>query len=359
MSETFEHGGNIFAIARQMGVSAGEILDFSASINPLGTVPDLYDAISTAFEQIIHYPETDAPELRQALSRWHCLPQESISVANGSTELIYLLPGLVKGKRALVVAPAFSEYSKALAREKWTVDYHILKHDDCFELNLELLQQQLNKGYDLLILCNPGNPTGRLYQREEIKNLAELCAKNSVFLVLDEAFMDFCEENSATAMAAQNSQMLVLRSMTKFYALPGLRLGWAVGTPSTISRLSALKEPWSVNCLAKAAGIASLADKQYTALTVKMITCWRNELAEGLASLPGCTVFPSAANYLLLKLPTAMAGKLASSLSRQKILVRDCANFKGLDGHFLRLAVRKGEDNRLLLDALQAMLKAT
>jgi threonine-phosphate decarboxylase len=165
--------------------------------------------------------------------------------------------------------------------------------------------------------------------------------------------MDFCEEGSAKALAVENPRMLILRSLTKFYALPGLRLGWAIGAPATISRLAALREPWSVNSIAQAAGIASLSDRKYAQKTREQVAYWRKELADGVADLRGCTVFPSAVNYLLVKLPTAKAGEVTAALAEQKILVRNCENFTGLDGRYLRLAVRRGEDNHRLLEALR------
>jgi threonine-phosphate decarboxylase len=354
MSVLFDHGGNIFAIARQFGCSPADIRDFSASINPLGPAPGVGAAILEALPDIVHYPESGAPELRRALAQRFGLAEGNVCVANGSTELIYLLPRLVVGERALVVAPAFSEYAKALARDRWGVDYFVLRHDDGFRLRLDALEERLAEGYDLLVMGNPGNPTGRLYSQAEIHGVASLCAEHGAFLVVDEAFMDFCEEGSVKGLAAENPRMLVLRSLTKFYALPGLRLGWAAGAPATIARLAALREPWSVNSLAQAAGLASLADRAYALRSREIVATWRQAFAEDLGALPGVTVYPGAANYLLLRLAGPDAEKVAERLAGERMLARHCDNFLGLDQRFLRLAVRSVEENSALAKILEA-----
>jgi threonine-phosphate decarboxylase len=352
MTIAFEHGGNIFAVARQMGISPEEILDFSASINPLGPAPGVGEAITAALPSIVHYPESQAPELQRALAQRYGLAEENVCVTNGSTESIYLLTRLVVGERALVVAPAFSEYAKALGRDRWGVDYFVLRHDEGFHLRLEALEEKLTEGYDLLVIGNPGNPTGRLYSQAEIHAVASLCAEHGAFLVVDEAFMEFCEEGSVKGLAAENPRMLVLRSLTKFYALPGLRLGWVAGVPSTIARLAALREPWSVNMLAQAAGLASLEDRAYALRSRELTALWRQAFVEDLSALPGLTVYPSAANYLLLRLAEPIAATVSQRLAEERMLVRQCANFVGLDDHFLRLAVRGVEDNGRLAAAL-------
>ncbi|AJE02433.1 threonine-phosphate decarboxylase CobD [Geobacter pickeringii] len=354
MKSVFDHGGTVFAVARSLGVPPEEILDFSASINPLGPVPGVREAVAAAFDRLVHYPDSEAAELRDALARHHGVGAEQICVANGSTELIYLVPRLAAGGRALVVAPPFSEYAKSLHRSGWEVDYLELDPAEGFALAPELLDGRLAAGgHGLLFLGNPGNPTGRLLRRDEITAVMELCRRRGTFLVLDEAFIDFCEEESAKREATAREGMVVLRSLTKFYAVPGLRLGYAIGHRSTIARLAALREPWSVNTLAQVAGIASLADEGYAERTRALVAAERERLAAGLARLPGLSPFPSAANYLLVEITAGpAAAELCRRLAVERILVRDCSSFRGLDGRFFRVAVRSGEENDLLLEAL-------
>lgn len=352
-----EHGGQVFAAARRRGVSPEMMLDFSASINPLGPAPAVKSAIIGALERIIHYPDSAATELQHALASEHHLAPEQIVVGNGSTELIYLLPRLVgqpAWRRALIVAPPFAEYARALQDADWHVDYFTLTANDGFALHLERLQHRLQAGYDLLVLANPGNPTGRLYPREEIERLIELAGAAGVITVVDEAFMDFCPTETVIRSTLRQWPLVVLRSLTKFHAIPGLRLGYAAATSTLAAQLATLRQPWSINVLAQVAGLAALAATSHQAATLALINHERTVLTTALARA-GITVYPGAANYLLLQLPAGCTGsELAQQLEEQCILIRACSSFPGLDDSFVRVAVRSAAENGRLLAALTA-----
>lgn len=351
--QSFGHGGTVYAAARYLGVTLGEILDFSASINPLGPPPGVREAVMTAFDQIGHYPDPDATELREALARRHGIMLSEVCPTNGSTELIHLLPRLITGGRALIVAPPFSEYALSLVKSGWEVHYFFLEPGNGFSLSLFKLAERLTDGFDLLILANPGNPTGALIPLPEITELLELCSISGTVPVIDEAFMDFCEEESAISAVISNGRGLVSRSLTKFYALPGLRLGYAVAAAGVIKRLAGLVPPWSVGTLAQAAGVAAVADDSYQERTLGLIAREREFLTAGLAALPGLRPYPSAANYLLVELISGLsATTLRDRLLPGRILIRDCANFPGLSSRFFRVAVRGHEENQQLLSAL-------
>jgi threonine-phosphate decarboxylase len=352
MTDTFDHGGTVFALARSLGIPPEELLDFSASINPLGPAPGVRDAVCSSFQRVLHYPDREAVELRGALADFHGVGAGNIVVANGSTELIYLLPRLLPGKKGLIVAPAFSEYARALERTGWEAEYLILSPADGFALSLEKLAARLAEDVDVLFLCNPANPTGSLLPLTLVERIYGLCRQARTFLVLDEAFMDFREEESAKRVISGDGGGIVLRSMTKFYAIPGLRLGYAIGAEDLIRNCADHLEPWSVNTPAQIAGIASLADAGYRERTVGYITAERNALAAGLGALPGLTPYPSAANFLLVELRNGMsAHQVRASLLQRHIIIRDCSNFVGLDGRFFRVAVRgRDENSRLLID---------
>jgi len=354
----FTHGGNVFAMARRLGVPPEEILDFSASINPLGPPAGVREVVATAFDRLGHYPDGGCTELTVALARHHGVDPANVCVGNGSTELIFLLPRLIAGDRALIIAPTFSEYAAALDRAGWRHDMLVLPEAGRFPLSTSAVRDRLAGGYDLLVLCNPGNPTGRLYGKGEVAELLEVCRGNGTLLVLDEAFMDFCEEESAKGVVIGSGGGVVLRSMTKFYGFPGLRLGYALAASPQAERLAALRPPWGVGTLAQAAGVAALADAAHAGRTRAWLLEERDFLAGGLGRLPGVTVYPGAANYLLARLdsPLTAAGLQERLLSR-RILIRDCANFHGLDGRFFRVAVRTREENGLLLAALGDLLR--
>lgn len=359
MAIAHEHGGNVFAVARALGVPPEKIIDFSASINPLGMAPGVRDALAGCVDRLLHYPDKRATELKESLAAYHGVSPDEIAVANGSTELIHLLPRVFGGKRALIIAPAFAEYALALERSGWEIDYLTLASGDNFTLPLPELQEKLGAGYDMLFVCNPGNPTGALIPKAQIERVIELCRDSGTFLVLDEAFIDFCEEESAKQLIRQCERAVLIRSMTKFFAIPGLRLGYAIAEARTISAIASLQDPWSVNTAAQVAGMASLADAGYGRRTRDYVDAERERLAADLAAIPGLRVFPARANYLLAEiLGGPSAAMLRERLMQKGMLIRDCSNFQGLDGRFFRVAVRLREENGLLVETLAAEILA-
>lgn len=359
MTNTFDHGGTVFAIARRLGAPPEALLDFSASINPLGPAPGVCEAVCSSLRLSVHYPDRESLELRRSLARLHGVDADNIIIANGSTELIYLLPRMLPGKRGLIVAPSFTEYARALERAGWETEYLILSPGDDFSLSMEGLRQRLNKGADALFLCNPANPTGALLPLSVVREVYGMCRDAGTFLVLDEAFMDFCEEESAKGFIAGDDGGIVLRSMTKFYAIPGLRLGYAVASAGVIERCGRAMEPWSVNTPAQIAGVASLAAAGYRERTIRYITGRRHSLCDGLARMPGLKPFPAAANYLLVEMGNGMtAADLRDRLLCRKMIIRDCSNYIGLDRRFFRVAVRTAEENSRLLRAMEEIWSA-
>ncbi|QXE86049.1 threonine-phosphate decarboxylase CobD [Geomonas nitrogeniifigens] len=358
MAIAHEHGGNVFAVARNLGLAPERIIDFSASINPLGMAPGVREALTASLDRLLHYPDKGAAELKQALAAYHGVEPSQIAVANGSTELIHLLPRTFQGKKALVVAPAFAEYALALERAGWQIEYFTLSPADDFALDVAALAQRVADGYDMLFLCNPGNPAGNLQPLREIAGVVDLCRESGTFLVLDEAFIDFCEEESAKHLVVRNPRAVLLRSMTKFFGIPGLRLGYAIAAAETVAEIAAQQDPWSVNTAAQVAGIASLADQDYCRRTRSYVDEERARLAAALADVPGLKVFPGRANYLLVRILRAgvSAGQLREALLAKGMMIRDCSNFQGLDASFFRVAVRLEEENDLLLRGLATEL---
>ncbi len=356
MSHSYDHGGNVFTVARSLGITPDQIIDFSASINPLGMSPLVREAMIRSIDSLIHYPDTSHNELKQALSKHHALFPAHFTIANGSTELIYNLPALLPGKKALIISPSFSEYVRSLDQHHWEAQHFVLTPENNFAIDMDKLEQAL-AGVDLLFICNPGNPNGMLYSHLVIEQICSLCRSSGTFLVLDEAFMDFCEGASAKQMIVQNDNAVVLRSMTKFFGIPGLRLGYAISNAVLAERLDAMGGPWSVNTVALAAGAAALQDLRHNRETLESIRSERNTLFDGLARFSQLKPYPSAANYLLVEIKEGMtARELKERLLPCQILIRDCASFMGLTGQFFRVAVRSGVENKRLLECLGGIL---
>jgi threonine-phosphate decarboxylase len=358
VSHSYDHGGNVFTVARTLGVAPDQIIDFSASINPLGMSSLVRKAMICSLDALVHYPDTSHKELKQALAKYHGLSPAHFTIANGSTELIYNLPVMLPGKKALIISPSFSEYVRALGQHHWETEHFILTPENNFSIDTDKLEGALAGGVDVLFICNPGNPYGTLYPQRVIEKIYSLCLAAGTFLVLDEAFMDFCEEASAKRMIVHSDNAIVLRSMTKFFGIPGLRLGYAISNATIAERLDSIGGPWSVNSLALAAGPAALQDVQHNQESLEYIRQERRTLFERMAQFSQLKLYPSSANYILVEIKEGMTSReLKDRLLPHRILIRDCASFMGLSSRFFRIAVRTGEENKRLLECLGRILK--
>lgn len=349
-----DHGGDVFAAAAELGIPPGAILDFSASINPLGAPPEVLQAARGALEVCGHYPEIDASSLQRDLASFHQLPAESLLPGAGSTELVFLLPRVLRPSSALLVTPAFSEYRPALTQVGCSIENFPVRPGE--DIDIARLIAAVRNGVDLLLLANPGNPHGGGLKRETVLRIVADC-RGVCQIVVDEAFVDFAPDLSVIDRVAEEDHLWVLRSMTKFYAIPGLRVGYLAGPLQGMAALRDAKEPWRLSTPAIAAARACLAAGDYRDETLAAIAAWRAELVAGLEGL-GCQVFPSVANYLLFRLPNVApsAAQLSSALRRRAILVRDCSNFEGLTERFMRVAVRTREENSRLLTVMEDLI---
>ncbi len=346
------HGGGVDRAMLELGLPREQILDFSASINPLGTPPEVTQALASALERIGDYPEIDASSLRDKLARHHKISQEHLLPGSGSIDLIYLLPRVFKPRRALLVQPCFSEYAPALQQVGCRIDTVSLSPDNEFSFSVEKVHSAVAPETDLVMLANPGNPTGVGIDPQQLLALADRLG--DCRLLVDEAFVDFCPERSLLKHVTQRSNLLVLRSMTKFYSIPGLRVGYLAASMADTERVDAMKEPWSLSNLAIAAGKACLRSQHYRQQTLQRVAGLRAQLQIELERLQ-CQVFPGEANYLLVRLPPTAptALELKQTLYQQGVLIRSCDDFPPLDERYLRVAVLSGDANLSLLAALQ------
>jgi threonine-phosphate decarboxylase len=350
-----KHGGNIYAWAQKAGIDPSEIIDFSASINSLGPPAVARRAFRKSYEEIRRYPDPYGAELKQALARYHELKSDEMLLGNGSTQLIYLLCAALRPRKALVVGPAFSEYTNALKLTGATARFFPLAAENDFEFCTERFLAEWAKSYDIAVLTNPNSATGKPIPREAIERIARAAHAKKNLLVVDEAFIDFVEEKSVKYLIRENPYLIVLRSLTKYYALPGLRLGYLLAHSRIVKQFTAHQEPWSVNGPAQKVALACLADTNFRPKTDRWLKREKCFLSEALNSLKGFRPYPSEANFLLVQIKTdhADALQLRSFLLRRKILIRPCDSFPGLGPGYFRVAVRQRNDNQRLLDALK------
>ncbi len=356
-----DHGGNIYAHFRN-SFSTGAIIDFSASINPLGMPRTAEAEIRKHMRLVPHYPEPYAETLSAAIAEQFRLRLSSVLCGNGSTELIFLIPKVLNPKRVLVTAPAFSEYEKASRMNGAAIRYYRLRPGDDFRVDpgrfIEAMQGRgrgslkttgAGAACDMAFLCNPNNPTGRLLRKRDMLKIADAARELRCRLVVDEAFIDFCPGESVLSSVASNPYLIVIRSMTKFYALAGLRLGFGVFPIAVASRLKSRKEPWSVNSLAAAAGSVVLSDAAYRDASHTMIRREKQYLEKCFDGLH-LPYVASDSNYYLLYMKNA--GAVMRTLEKKGVLLRDCSNFKGLGPGYVRIAVRSRRENSFLMQEL-------
>lgn len=353
---SFPHGGNVYEIARRLECSPDDLLDFSASINPLGPPPGLWEEFQREFPRLRHYPDISNRALIQALSALHGVPTDGIVVGNGSTELIYWLARALRLKSALIAVPTFSEYQRAFELEEVRLHRLVTAEENLFQPALREIESCLNRARaDAVLLTHPGSPSGALMRPDVRQWVLDTCGVEGWTAIVDEAFIDFSEKDSLKSELTETTPLVLIRSMTKFYAIPGLRLGYLLTSPALASRIRRFIPPWSINAFAQIAGVFCAAQAAYRAATLDLIQREREFLASCIQESGLGRPFPGSANYLLVRIDDALpaAGTLQCDLlERHRILIRDCANFDGLNDRFFRVAVRLPEENRRLLAAL-------
>jgi threonine-phosphate decarboxylase len=337
------HGGRVHAVARALGRPVDTLLDFSANINPLGPPPGVLAFLREALvSDLAAYPDESAPRLRSLLCGRHRAPDASLLLGAGGAALLFLALRALAPRRVLVPTPCFQEQPRAVAA--CGAAFHPQPMRD-LQVDLESL---VPGPCDALLLTNPHNPTGQLLSSSD---LARWTARHPhTALIVDEAFMDYAPGESLLPSILQRPRTVVLRSLTKFYAMPGLRVGYAFADVATAGRMRVLQESWPVGQLELMAAEIALRDDEYEprslAAFAEDLPAFQTELAH--AGLPA---LPSRAPFLLVPIPTS-GRELAAGLAQEGILVRTCAQWPGLGDGYLRLALRRAADRQRLLEAL-------
>lgn len=358
------HGGNVWALAKTLQRPVEQTLDFSADLNPLGFPDVVRTIIAESVAAICHYPDPEAVTLRQALAARHGVPIEWLWAGNGSAELIAWLSRVRAVRRAVVVTPTFCEYAWTAGQAGAEVVTLPLTEGSGYQLVLdEPAWRRALRGADLVFLGNPNNPTGTLAPLDALRRLAAWCGEHGAWLIVDEAFMEFvapARQTSAIPELARWPHVIVLRSLTKCFAIPGLRLGYAVAAPAIIERLRAAQPAWPLNTFALAVGPALVGETAFLERTRDFVRRQREALVAALAELPGVSPVPSAVNFVLCRLaaPQPPSEVLREHLAARGVLIRAGDGFDGLaPGRCVRLAVRGPQDQHRLIHAWRAALE--
>src|SRR3989339_1813162 len=349
------HGGHI---KHSTNYRNNGILDFSANINPLGFPENVRTIIFENFDDILHYPDIDCTSLRKYIGQKIRHSEDEIIVGNGSTELFYLIPRALKPAKGIVFQPTFSEFAEALKCSHAEILNNVLKEEEdfCFTYQESYFD---DKKVKMVFLCNPNNPTGQLVEKAVILSMVK--QHPDITFVMDEAFIDFVDEPgkySVTHKAGTLRNLIVVRSLTKFYGFPGLRIGYLVAHMDLVKKMMEYKEPWSVNALAQCAATAALEDKEFFSRSREFMFHERMHLFNELSEIQGLSPYKPTANYIFVKINLSGVTSLLlhERLLEHGIAIRDCSNFIGLNNNYFRIAVRTRDENMRLISTLKTLL---
>jgi threonine-phosphate decarboxylase len=358
------HGGDIWGFSRKYNIPLEEVLEFSGPINFMGPSPKAVEAVKQHARLIKFYPDPNPVEFREAIAGYvgHGVEAENVLLGNGSIELIYMITEILpQNFKAVIPVPSFSEYEKAALRVGGEVTFVQLPPD--FSLENPKIKAAVTEDTKVMCLCNPHSPSGTLYKKEAILDLVDYCQKKEVIFSIDENYIEFAaegEQNTVAGMVREYENLFVIRSVTKFYGMAGIRFGYALAAGTLIDKLETMRQPWSINGLACQVTMAAFSDKEFIEGTKETITKNRTELAKALGEIEGLHVYPSTTNFLLVKIQNhkLTSTMLKELLAKERILVRDCCTFMGMDDSYFRITVRSAKDNQILVEKIkQVMVK--
>lgn len=352
------HGSDLEKIEEIYGIKKEEIISFSANVNPLGVSPLLRTALSEKIDAITTYPDREYTSLRKCIAAYCGTEYENVIVGNGSTELISLFIQIEHPKKALVIGPTYSEYEREIALGGGTTLYYPLKESDNFKLDVEDFLSHLNESIDLLVICNPNNPTSSSIRRGEMRHILDACKQHDIYVMVDETYVEFADdmdEISAVPLTNYYNNIVILRGTSKFFAAPGLRLGYAItGNRDLIKAINTRKNPWTINSLAVVAGEIMFRDREYIEQTKSLISTERARIFDLLKKHPDFKVYEPSGNFMLVRIlrEDITSQDLFDRAIREKMMIRDCSTFPFLDNKYIRFCFMKREDNERLIDCL-------
>jgi threonine-phosphate decarboxylase len=356
------HGGNVWEVSEKHNIPVDQIIDFSISTNPLGAPEKAVESIRQHLNLIHHYPDPDHKWLLEALAKSVGVAPNNVVVGNGSTELIYLFNEvfLEDGYEAVIPVPTFNEYKAAIERFGGNMTFIKCDSANNFKLNLEELENSLTKKTRIIFLCNPNSPTGWLYEKADILRIIKFAADENVFVFVDEDYIDFVDDDKRYSMAEyvnEHNNLFVLRSLTKFFGLAGVRIGFGVGSPDLVNVLKRVIMPWSVNSLAMFAAAEAVKDTEFIKKSRLLLSKSKRQMLAMFKTVPWLKIYPSETNFLLIEIirKDLTSTQLAEGLAEKGLLIRDCRDFDGLNNRFFRVTVRRPEENRRLVEQIKSL----
>ncbi len=352
------HGSDLEKIEQIYGIKKEEIVSFSANVNPLGVSPMLRSTLSNHIDAITTYPDREYTALRKCIADYVDTDYENIIMGNGSTELISLFIQIEHPKKALIIGPTYSEYEREISLGGGTCLYYPLKEEQDFSLDVAHFTSQLNESIDLLVICNPNNPTSTAITRRDMRKILDICKQNDIFVMVDETYVEFADnydEINSIPLTAFYNNIVILRGTSKFFAAPGLRLGYAVtGNRDLIKAINTRKNPWTINSLAVIAGEIMFKDTDYIQATKQLISTERARMYDTFSKDSRFKVYKPSGNFMLVRLldDALTSETLFDRAIREKMMLRDCSTFPFLDNKYIRFCFMSPEMNDKLVECL-------
>lgn len=357
------HGSDLEAIETAYGIKKENITSFSANVNPLGVSPLLRKTLSDKIDAITSYPDREYTSLRRCIANYTgCEPQHVI-VGNGSTELISLFIQIKHPQKALIIGPTYSEYEREISLGGGTSLYYPLKEEEDFKINVNNFLTHLHEGVDLLVICNPNNPTSTSITNEQMRVILDACKQHDIFVMIDETYVEFADnmnEIESTPLTYYYNNLIILRGISKFFAAPGLRLGYSIsGNLDLIKEINKRKNPWTINSLAEVAGTIMFTDKEYIEATKKLISTERARIYNILSKEKSLKPYQPSANFILVKIEdeTLTSQDIFESAIRKNLMIRDCSTFPFLSNKFFRFCFMDPKKNDELLACILETMK--
>ncbi|MBE6054820.1 MAG: threonine-phosphate decarboxylase [Clostridium sartagoforme] len=351
------HGGNLDELSRNFKLNKEDLIDFSANINPLGLNNKVKEVIINALEEVERYPDITYFNLKSSISAFEGIEIDKLTLGNGAAEVIFNLLRAIKPKKVLLPAPTFGEYEEAALSVCSEIQYYYLKEERNWRIDEEI-NNYISDDIDMVFICNPNNPTGTITKKETIVKIVEKAKITNTIVVIDESFLDFLREienYSAIKLLEKYNNVFIIKSMTKLFAMPGIRIGYGIcNNKAILSKIEEVSVPWNINILAEKAAIFSLGEKEYINKTREYIEKEKDYLYEELAKFEDIKVFEPSVNFLMFKLNKEM--DLKFELMKENIIIRSCGNYEGLDNNYYRIAVRRREENEKLIKTLKKVI---
>lgn len=355
------HGGDLDIISRQYNIPKEDIINFGGNVNPLGLPPSVKRIIIENADSVINYPDVNYVNLRKAISAYTSISPDNITVGNGSTELISGFIKALSPKNSIIVSPAYSEYLKELKQVNSNIELLELKEANNFKLDIS--QINFDDNLDLIVICNPNNPTGSYVTLEETEEILVNCKKHNTFLMIDETYVEFSKPEkhvSAMPLIEKYDNLFIIRGTSKFFSCPGLRLGYsACSNKELMDIVNSKKDPWSVNTLAELSGCVMFTDKDFIHQTINLINTERDYIFNELSKINNIMLFNTQSNFILAKIlkEDITSDYVFEEMIKENMLIRDAKDFPFLNNKFIRFCILDRESNTKLINKLKNILK--